>query len=336
MIDIFETFVRLQAAGMPSGFESPCAKVIAELAAPYCDEVKIDTLGNVICHKKGDGPRLMMAAHADTIGLIITHIDEHGFLRFGALGGFTPYRLIGARIRLESGTCGSVACDEKAAGKKLGEIKLNDLYIDIGAGSREEAQKLVELGDVALYEGEPVKLGDRIISPYCDDLIACAAMLGAMSQVESCGNDLYFVFTAQEEVGMRGARTASYGIEPDYGFCMDVTGTGKADCPATKANMVVKLGAGPAVKVRDASLLCNPQAVAILRRVAEENGIAYQDEVLTAGGTDSAAMQQTKSGVLASGISIPCRYTHSQNEMVSLGDVEQCAKLMALVAQAAL
>ncbi len=334
MIDIFETFVRLQAAGMPAGFETPCAQLIAELAAPYCDEVKIDTLGNVICHKQGDGPRLMLVAHADTIGLIITHIDEQGFLRFGALGGFTPYRLIGARVRLESGAYGSVACDEKAAGKKQGDIKLTDLYIDIGAAGREEAQKLVELGDVAVYEGEPMKLGDKIVSPYCDDLIACAAQLSAMSQVEHSPNDLYFVFSAQEEVGIRGARTASYGIEPDYGFCMDVTATG--DCPAAGAKMVVKLGGGPAIKVRDSSLLCNPQAVAALRKAAEENGIAYQDEVLTAGGTDSAAMQQTKAGVLASCISIPCRYIHSQNEMVSLQDVEQCAKLMALAAQAAL
>ena len=334
MLDIFDTFVKIHAAARPSGMEGPCAQVIAQLAKPYCDEIKIDAMGNVICHKKGPGKRLMMPAHMDTIGLIITHIDEKGCLRFGALGGFTPYKMMGTRFVLESGIHGCVACDEKAAGKTLGEIKLGDLYLDIGAASKEEALTHAQVGDVAIYEGQPQKMGDKLVSPYCDDLIACAALLSTMSQVESSPNDLYFVFTTQEEVGLRGARTAAYGIDPDYGIAMDVTRTG--DTPYYKDKMVVKLGGGPTVKVKDSSLLCNPQVVAHLRKVAEENKIAYQDEVLVAGGTDSAAMQQTRGGVLSGCISVPCRYIHSESEMVSLSDVEQCAKLMALAAQAAL
>lgn len=332
MIDILKTFTHLQSAARPSGFESPCAQAIAELAGPYCDEVKIDTLGNVICHKKGPGKRLMMAAHMDVIGLIITHIDKKGFLRFGALGGFVPYRLIGARMKLENGMGGSVWCDEKAMEeKKLEEISLNDLYLDIGAESEESARKLVQVGDVAVYEGEPQQVGQMVLSPYCDDLIACAALLSAMSQVEKSENDLYFVFTVQEEVGLRGAATAAYAIDPDFGVCMDVTRTG--DNPSEKAKMVVKLGAGPTIKIKDVSLLCNPQAIAHLREAAKEGDVPYQDEVLTAGGTDSAAIQKTRGGVLSGCISIPCRYIHSQNEMVSLKDVEQSARLMALCAQ---
>lgn len=332
MIDILKTFTHLQSVARPSGFESPCAQAIAELAGPYCDEVKIDTLGNVICHKKGPGKRLMMAAHMDVIGLIITHIDKKGFLRFGALGGFVPYRLIGARMKLENGMGGSVWCDEKAMEeKKLEEISLNDLYLDIGAESEESARKLVQVGDVAMYEGEPQQVGQMLLSPYCDDLIACAALLSAMSQVEKSENDLYFVFTVQEEVGLRGAATAAYAIDPDFGVCMDVTRTG--DNPSEKAKMVVKLGAGPTIKIKDVSLLCNPQVIAHLREAAKEGDVPYQDEVLTAGGTDSAAIQKTRGGVLSGCISIPCRYIHSQNEMVSLKDVEQSARLMALCAQ---
>ena len=332
MIDILKTFTHLQSVARPSGFESPCAQAIAELAGPYCDEVKIDTLGNVICHKKGPGKRLMMAAHMDVIGLIITHIDKKGFLRFGALGGFVPYRLIGARMKLENGMGGSVWCDEKAMEeKKLEEISLNDLYLDIGAESEESARKMVQVGDVAMYEGEVQQVGQMLLSPYCDDLIACAALLSAMSQVEKSENDLYFVFTVQEEVGLRGAATAAYAIDPDYGVCMDVTRTG--DNPSEKAKMVVKLGAGPTIKIKDVSLLCNPQVIAHLREAAKEGDVPYQDEVLTAGGTDSAAIQKTRGGVLSGCISIPCRYIHSQNEMVSLKDVEQSARLMALCAQ---
>lgn len=332
MIDILKTFTHLQSVARPSGFESPCAQAIAELAGPYCDEVKIDTLGNVICHKKGPGKRLMMAAHMDVIGLIITHIDKKGFLRFGALGGFVPYRLIGARMKLENGMGGSVWCDEKAMEeKKLEEISLNDLYLDIGAESEESARKMVQVGDVAMYEGEVQQLGQMVLAPYCDDLIACAALLSAMSQVEKSENDLYFVFTVQEEVGLRGAATAAYAIDPDFGVCMDVTRTG--DNPSEKAKMVVKLGAGPTIKIKDVSLLCNPQVIAHLREAAKEGDVPYQDEVLTAGGTDSAAIQKTRGGVLSGCISIPCRYIHSQNEMVSLKDVEQSARLMALCAQ---
>ena len=332
MIDILKTFTHLQSVARPSGFESPCAQAIAELAGPYCDEVKIDTLGNVICHKKGPGKKLMMAAHMDVIGLIITHIDKKGFLRFGALGGFVPYRLIGARMKLENGMGGSVWCDEKAMEeKKLEDISLNDLYLDIGAESEESARKMVQVGDVAMYEGEPQQMGQMLLSPYCDDLIACAALLSAMSQVEKSENDLYFVFTVQEEVGLRGAATAAYAIDPDFGVCMDVTRTG--DNPSEKAKMVVKLGAGPTIKIKDVSLLCNPQVIAHLREAAKEGDVPYQDEVLTAGGTDSAAIQKTRGGVLSGCISIPCRYIHSQNEMVSLKDVEQSARLMALCAQ---
>ncbi|WP_458861861.1 M20/M25/M40 family metallo-hydrolase [Acidaminobacterium chupaoyuni] len=332
MLDLLETFKTLQAAGMPSAFEAPCAKVIAQLAKPYCDEITIDKLGNVIAHKKGPGKKIMMPAHMDTIGFLVTHIEEKGFVRFCNIGGFAPYRLIGARVRFENGRRGCIALEKEsdAAAKKLSEIKITDLYIDIGADGAESAP--VQVGDVAVYDGEPRVLGeDRLVSPYCDDLIACAALLVAMSAIQKSVNDLYFVFTVQEEVGVRGAKTAAYAIEPDYGFCMDVTATG--DMPGDDSHMQVFLGKGPAIKIKDSSLICNPQAVHALRAAAESCGIAYQNEILTGGGTDSSAMQISKAGVLSGCVSIPCRYIHSAGEMVSLQDVRQCARVIEAVAQ---
>ena len=327
MIDILKTFTHLQSMARPSGFESPCAQAIAELAGPYCDEVKIDTLGNVICRKKGPGKRLMMAAHMDVIGLIITHIDKKGFLRFGALGGFVPYRLIGARMKLENGMGGSVWCDEKAMEeKKLEDITLGDLYLDIGAESEESAGKMVQVGDVAVYEGEPQQVGQMLLSPYCDDLIACAALLSAMSQVEKSENDLYFVFTVQEEQGLKGSKTSAHAIEPDLGIAIDLTHAG--DCPGA-ADGEVKLGKGPAIKVKDASLICTPEAVEHLRRSAEENGISYQDEVLLRGGTDTASILVSRDGVPSGCVSIPGRYIHSTAETISIKDGEQAAVLLA-------
>ena len=211
---------------------------------------------------------------------------------------------------------------------------MTDVYLDIGASSEEEARQMLRVGDIAVYDYEARQIGGGcLMSPYCDNLASCAALLLAMEQVDKSDNDLYFVFTAQEEVGLHGSKTAAFGIEPDMAIAIDLTSAG--DCPAA-AKGEMKLGAGPTVKIKDASVICSPAAVDHLRKAAEEGGIAYQDEVLTAGGTDSAAMQQSKAGVLAGCISIPCRYIHSPNEMVSLQDVEQCARLMALAAGQAL
>lgn len=334
MLNIYDVFCKIQAAAMPSGYEKPCAEVIAELAKPFCDEITTDKLGNLIAHKRGKGTKIMMAAHMDTIGFLITHIDKKGFLRFANVGGFAPYSLIAKKVRFECGIFGSIQCEKegKLSAENLDKIKITDLYIDIGATSDAEAKEKVRVHDIAVFAGVPEKIGDdKIISPYCDDLIACAAQICAMEQLKKTNNDVYFVFTVQEEVGGAGAKTAAYAINPDYGFCMDVTSTG--DCLATLSNMQVSLGCGPAIKVKDASLICNPQAVKALRSAADIAKISYQNEVLLAGGTDAAVMQITKAGVLASGISIPCRYIHTPNEMVSIKDVEQCATLMAQVAQ---
>lgn len=327
-----DTFRRLLACASPSGYEAPGAARIAQLAKPYCDEVTTDALGNVICHKKGPGKKLLFAAHMDVIGFMVTHFEENGFVGVVNVGGHTACRLSGKRVRFAGGARGVLfeRADSKLAGKTAGESKMTDVYLDLGAASEEEARKLVRVGDIAVYDYEARTMGsDCLLSPYCDNLASCAALLCAMSQVEHSPNDLYFVFTTQEEVGLNGSKTAAFAIAPDMAVAIDLTRAG--DCPAT-AKGEVKLGGGPAVKVKDSSVICTPAVVELLRRTAEENQIPYQDEVLLAGGTDTFSMLVSRGGVPAGCISIPGRYIHSTAETISIKDAEQAAKLLACTA----
>lgn len=330
-MNVFELQQKLVAAALPSGFEHNVAKVIMDIVKPLCDEVTTDALGNVIAHKKGPGKKIMIPAHMDTIGFMATYIDEKGFVRVSSIGGVSATNAIGTPIRFENGVEGLVYVEGKAehASAARNALSINSLFIDIGAKSREEAEKLVKLGDVAVYNTVPKLInGNHIVSPYCDDLICCVAVIQAMEQLKGkkCDNDLYFVFSTQEEVGLRGAITAAYHIDPDMGIALDVTGTG--DIPEVSVPMVVSVGAGPTIKIKDASLICNPQVVEHLRKAAKKAKIAYQNEILLAGGTDSAAMQKTRGGVVSGCISIPCRYIHSPVEMVAVSDVENAAKLL--------
>ncbi len=332
MINIVETQKKLVAAALPSGFEQNVGEVLAELARPFVDEVYTDALGNVICHKKGEGKRLMMPAHMDTIGVMATYIEDGGFIRFTGIGGLTPISMLGVPVRFESGVCGCVrmAKQNELLDKPADSIKLSDLYIDIGAKDKEEAEKLVKIGDVAVYNSPVVEIaGGNLMTPYADDLISCVVLLLAMEQLKDkkSKNDLYFVFSTQEEVGLRGAMTAAYHIDPYMGIAVDVCSTG--DTPTSTVKMAVKVGAGPTVKIKDGSLICNPQAVAHLRKAAEEIGVQYQDEILISGGTDSGAMQKARGGVYAGCISIPTRHIHSPCEIINLKDVEQAGKLLA-------
>ena len=330
-MNVFELQQKLVAAALPSGFEHNVAKVITDLVKPFCDEVNTDALGNVIAHKKGAGKKIMIPAHMDTIGFMATYIDDKGFIRVASIGGVSPANAIGTPIRFENGVEGLIFVEGKAehATSARNALSMNSLFIDIGAKSREEAEKLVKLGDVAVYNTVPKLInGNHIVSPYCDDLICCVAVINAMEQLKDkqCENDLYFVFSTQEEVGLRGAITSAYHIDPDFGIALDVTGTG--DIPEVSVPMAVSLGEGPTIKIRDASLICNPQAVEHLRKAAKKAKVPYQNEILLAGGTDTAAIQKTRGGVIAGCISIPCRYIHSPVEMVAVSDVENATKLL--------
>ncbi|MFR4562073.1 MAG: hypothetical protein ACLT5P_13250 [Flavonifractor plautii] len=206
-MELIEILQALNACHGPSGSEGAVAGVLRTLAAPYVDSCTTDALGNLICHKKGSGPKVLFAAHMDSIGLMVTYIDEKGFLRFGPVGGLSAHEVLGTPVRFANGTRGVVALEGKVEPK---DMKLEHLYLDIGARNEAEAKAMVQVGDIAVYDTHAFCSGGRIFSPYLDDRIACAVLLMAMERLKNTENDLYFVFTVQEE-WTRGARTAAYG-----------------------------------------------------------------------------------------------------------------------------
>ena len=326
-MDMMKTLEELTGAFGPSGCEVEISQVIERLAKPYADEISRDVMGNLICRKKGSGPKVMFSAHMDSIGLVATHIDEKGFVHVGAIGGVRPARVLSAPVKFQNGTKGLVCADAGAAPDKL---KMSDLVIDIGAADGEEAKKLVQVGDIAVYDAAARAAAGRVISPYLDDRIGCLVLLLAMEQVGETDNDLYFVFSTQEEVGSRGAKTAAWTIDPDYGVAVDVCGTD--DIPGSKHEVTAMCGKGAAVNVMDRSVICHPRMVDKLLALAQEKGIPAQKSVSRMGGTDAGPIHQNKAGVYTGGISIPCRYVHTPSELADLGDVRACADLTAAFA----
>lgn len=318
---------QLTEAFGPSGYETEVTALIQSMVKEHVDEVKTDVLGNLIAVKKGspDGRKIMFAAHTDEIGLVITHIDDKGFLRFGTVGGVGISTLVGNRVRFAGGAVGAIY-QEKGSWK---ELTIDKLYIDIGAENKEDAQKKVKLGEFGIFHREFEDLGNRLIAKSMDDRVGCAVLIEALKKIDAPKNTLYFVFTSQEEVGLRGARTAAYGIEPDLGIALDVTLTG--DMPEAR-RMDVSLGKGAAIKVKDSSLIAHPKVKDLLVDLAEEKQIPYQMEVLDAGGTDAGAIHLTKTGVPSGAISIPTRYVHTPSEMVDIRDVEACVDLVVALA----
>lgn len=306
----------------PSGNEENIREVIREEVKDYVDEIKVDALGNLIAIKKGKGKKIMVASHMDEIGIMVSSIDENGFLRFTNIGGVSPFTSLYQRVFFANGTLGVVGME------KLDEMKdltLSKMFIDIGANSKEEAMKKINIGDVACFYTPFVQNDDYIMSKALDDRIGCYVSIEALKALKDCPNEVYFVFTVQEEVGLRGAKTAAYGIDPDMGIALDVTGTG--DTPKCRT-MEVKMGKGAAIKVKDNSVLAHPQVKNLMIETAKENNIAYQLEILEFGGTDSGAIHLTRSGVPSGVISLPCRYVHSPSEMVSVKDVEGAVELL--------
>ncbi len=341
MLNILELQKELAAVALPSGFEAPQGKLLAELARPYVDEVWSDAIGNVYCHKKGPGKRLMFAAHMDVIGLMVTFVDDKGFLRFEPIGGHSPAGLIGLTVRLESGVRGTVRPDATADVYKHGyhAVDIHDLFIDIGAESQEEAEQLAPIGSVCMFDAPTVMVaGSTMMTPYADDLSSCLSLLIALENLQDTQveNDLYFVFTVQEEVGLRGAKPAAWDVQPYMGIAVDVTRTGDTPGETDGQRMQVALGKGPTIKLKDASVQCNYQVVEHLQKAAKNGKIPTQMEVLLAGGTDTAAIQKSREGVLSGCVSLPCRNIHTPGEMVSLKDVENAGLLLAEAARIAL
>lgn len=269
----------------------------------------------------------MLAAHMDEIGIIATHIDESGFVRFTTIGGVLRHTCIGGRVRFLNDTQGVISYELLGDTNKLPSF--GQMYIDVGATSRDDCP--IRVGDVAAFDRVFSTYGDRLVSKAMDDRIGVAVLIETLRKLKNSPNQVYFVFSVQEEVGLRGATTAAFGLDPDIGIAVDVTRSG--DTPKG-FKMDVSLGSGPAVKVRDSGMLSDPKVVNWMVNTAEKAKIPYQLEVLESGTTDARAIQLTRAGVPAGCISIPCRYVHSPSEMVDYNDVQNAVLLLlALIKQ---
>ncbi|MBL6959587.1 MAG: M42 family metallopeptidase [Anaerolineales bacterium] len=305
----------------PSGYEGPIRDVITTEIKDLADEIRVDALGNLIALKGSGGKKIMLAAHMDEIGLIVTHVDKKGFARFTSIGTFRPHTLVGARVRFLNGTYGIVGAEYITEAKKL--IPMDKMFIDVGATSPKDCP--VKIGDVAAMERPFHDLGHRMIAKSMDDRIGVSVLIETMRQLKSTPHELYFVFDTQEEVGVRGAATSAFGIDPDLGLAVDVTSSGDTpDSPTKNAD----LGKGPVIKIRDPGMVSDPRVVDWITRTAEKARIPHQHEVDVIGSTDARAIQISRAGVPVGAISIPCRYVHSPSEMVDYNDVQNTVKLL--------
>jgi putative aminopeptidase FrvX len=313
----------------PSGHEGAIRDLIRSEVRGLADETRTDALGNLIVRKgpvrRGKGAersnRIMIAAHMDEIGLIVTHVDDQGFVRFTGIGGVFPRNLPGSRVRFMGGTAGVIGLEPTEGASNV--TSMDRMFIDVGATARPNCP--VKTGDVAAFERPFMDLGDRVVAKSLDDRIGCAVAVEVLKSLGSSPHEVYVVFTTQEEVGERGAQTSAYGIDPDLGFSIDVTAWG--DTPGMR-NVELALGNGPAIKIRDTGMLSDPRIVRWMVGTAEKKGIPYQREVLLGGTTDARAMQLVRAGVPVGCISIPCRYVHSASEMIDIHDAENAVKLI--------
>ena len=325
MKSLLKSLVEIPA---PPGHEKELRDFVREEIETMADEIRVDSMGNLIVRKgevREGGKRIMIASHLDEIGLIATHIDKRGFIRFTNMGGVYPSYLLGGRVQFLDGTRGVI--DVEGTGKRKKVPGLDKMYIDIGAENKDQCS--IEIGDVAVFDRPWLDLGKRVVSKALDDRVGVAVMVDALREVhqspKQTPHECWFVFSNQEEVGLRGAGPAAYQLEPDIGLAIDVTRTG--DTPqGTK--MDVSLGGGPAIKIRDKGMLSHPDVVDWMIDVAQKHKISYQREVLERGTTDAASIQLTRGGVPSGCLSIPCRYVHSPSEMVDWDDVQKAAFLL--------
>lgn len=324
MISLRKILDKLYTVKSPSGYENAVAEVISEIAKDGGLECSRDALGNLIVHRKGVGKKCLLDAHMDTTGFMATYIDANGYIRFDALGGLLPSDIQNAEVEFLNGTRGKISYEEKCEPEKR---KTSSLFIDIGAADEAEARKFVLPGDAATFTGEVRDLcGGRIAAPYLDNRLGCAILLHALLSLKKCEYDVWGVFAAQEEVGLRGAKVAAYAVDADFAIVLDVTDS--FDVPEQKGFGETKLSGGAAIKVMDRAFVAHPAVTSALLSAAEKAKIPYQRDIVTAGGTDGGSINLTRSGVPTGGISVPVRYMHTPLEMADMGDVQSAEKLL--------
>jgi len=320
---------KLTEAFGPSGYEDNVREIVRAEVEPLADEIKVDVLGNLIARKRpsqqtNGTKKIMVAAHMDEIGLIVSHVDENGFIRFSPIGGVFRRYVLGGRVRFLNGTQGVIGFDRL---DNINELPtLDKVYIDVGATGKKDCP--VKIGDMAAFDRPFTELGRRLVAKSMDDRVGVLVAIETLRALKSTPHDVYFVFTTQEEVGTRGAATSAYGVDPDVGIAIDVTPTG--DTP-NALKMEMALGKGPCVKVQDPGMIADPRVVGWMIRAAEKAKLPYQREVLLIGATDARAIQLTRAGVPSGCLSIPVRYVHSPSEMVDYSDVQNSVKLLTAV-----
>ncbi|MCC6492423.1 MAG: M42 family metallopeptidase [Pirellulales bacterium] len=324
----------------PSGYEEPVQRIVREYAGGFADEVRTDLHGNVIaCINPGAKLRVMFAGHCDQIGLLVTYINEGGFIYTNTIGGWDPQQLIGQRMTIHTAGGPVPAVIARKPIHLLDEeerkqvVKLKDLWLDVGAKSRDEAAEAVCIGDpVTLELGYQEMRNNLANSPGMDNKTGLWVCMEAARRAkqQKLSAAIYAVSTVQEEIGLRGAHTSAYGVDPHVGVAVDVTFS--TDCPTIDKNQEgdIKLGGGPVLH-RGPNM--NPVVVERLRAAADAADVAVQWNAIGRGtGTDANAMQMARAGVATGLVSIPNRYMHSAVEMISLDDIDRAADLLAAFA----
>lgn len=308
----------------PSGYEAAIRDMIRLEVEPLSDDVHVDALGNLIA-RKGElgknGRKIMLTAHMDEIGLIATHVDKNGFIRFTTLGSIQPQVLASAQVRFLNGTEGVVGSQTFSRTSEL--IPVEKMFIDVGATNPGSCP--VNVGDVAAFKGGYLDLGRRLVAKSMDGRVGVSVLIETMRRLKGTVHEINFVFTTQAEVGARGMAPASFGVDPEIGITVNTTPSSDTpDIPKPGTT----LGKGPVIQVKDGRMIATPQLVDWMVHTAEKNRIPYQREVLSLGSTEAHVMQQTRLGVLSGMLSIPCRYLHSASEMVDFEDVQNAVHLL--------
>ena len=317
-----------------SGREERIRAVVMEELKELVESVSVDDLGNLVGMRNGTGPKIMLSAHMDSIGFLVSHIDDKGFLRISPVGGFDARTLVMQRVIVlgQQDYVGLLAPATKpihlldAEESKRG-AKIEDLFIDLMAPA-EEVKENVSIGDPVSLLRSPVVTDYAVSAPYLDDRLGVYVLLAALRAASSTSAQLCPVISVQEEVGLRGATTSAFGLQPDVGIALDVTIAG--DLPgADKTQQVSALGEGVAIGLMDSGSISDPRLVDRFKRVAQQHKINHQLEILPRGGTDAGGIQLTRAGVPVITISIPIRYVHTANEMALVSDIEASVDLIA-------
>lgn len=322
-----------ETAGAP-GFEQRVRTLVIDQLKDVVDEYSIDNMGNVttIVRGKSSDKKVMIAAHMDEIGFIVTHIDDNGFVRFHTLGGFDPKTLTAQRVIIHGkkdliGVMGSKPIHVMTAAERTKVPKTTDYFIDLGM-PKAEVIKFISVGDSITRQRELIEMGDCINCKSIDNRVSVFILIETLKQLKNCPYDVYGVFTVQEEVGIRGAQVATLAIKPDFGFGLDTTIA--YDVPGASAHeKITELGKGAAIKIMDSQTICDYRMVRYMKELAEKKNITTQVEILPAGGTDTMGIQRfTPGGSIAGAISIPTRHIHQVIEMAHKEDILQSIDLL--------